>query len=69
MEVLGRHSVTIVDGTHIESDIHRVKGHGAITVSGAILHVLSAGNRYDMLERRLLPNESWRRVVEKARRR
>ena len=29
MEVLGRHSVTIVDGTHIVSDIHRVKGHGA----------------------------------------
>ena len=47
MEVLGRHSVTIVDGTNIVSDIHRVKGHGAITVSGAVLHVLSAGNRFD----------------------
>ena len=69
LEVFGRHSVTIVDGTHIESDIHRVKGHGPITVSGAILHVLSAGNRYDMVERRLVPNESWRRVVEKPRRR
>jgi cyanophycinase len=69
MEVLGRNSVTIVDGTNIESDIHRVKGHGAITVSGAILHVLSAGNRFDMIERRLLPNESWSRVVEKPRRR
>jgi cyanophycinase len=69
MEVLGRHSVTIVDGTNIVSDIHRVKGYGAITVSGAILHVLSAGNRFDMIERRLLPNESWSRVVEKSRRR
>ena len=69
MEVLGRHSVTIVDGTNIVSDIHRVKGHGPITVSGAILHVLSAGNRFDMIERCMLPNESWNRVVEKPRRR
>jgi cyanophycinase len=69
MEVLGRHSVTIVDGTNIVSDIHRVKGYGEITVSGAILHVLSAGNRFDMIERRMLPNESWTRVVEKPKRR
>jgi hypothetical protein len=46
-----------------------VKGHGPITVSGAILHVLSAGNRFDMIERCMLPNESWTRVVEKPRRR
>src|SRR5215203_4857993 len=59
----------VVAGTNIQSDIHRVKGHGAITVSGAILHVLGAGNHFDMVERRLLPNESWNRVVEKPRRR
>lgn len=58
LEVLGRHSVTIVDGTNIESDIHRVKAYGAITVSGAILHVLAAGNRFDTIERRLIPAES-----------
>jgi cyanophycinase len=57
MEVLGRNSVTIVDGTNIVSDIHRVKGHGAITVSGAVVHVLSAGNRFDLIERRFLPQE------------
>jgi cyanophycinase len=57
LEVLGRRSVTIVDGTHIESDIHRVKGHGGITVSGAIVHVLTAGNRYDLSARRVLPAE------------
>jgi hypothetical protein len=61
--------VTIVDGSNIESDIHRVKGHGAITVSGAVLHVLSAGNRFDLIERKLLPNEAWTRKVEVARRR
>ena len=57
LEVLGRNSVTIVDGTHIVSDIHRVKGHGAITVSGAVIHVLSAGNSFDLIERRLIPQE------------
>ena len=61
LEVLGRHSVTIVDGTHVETDIHRVKGHGGITVSGAIVHVLTAGNRFDLVERRLIPDESVRR--------
>src|SRR5262245_43312475 len=58
MDVIGRNSVTIVDGTHIVSDIHRVKGHGAITVSGAVVHVLSAGNRFDLIERRFIPQET-----------
>jgi cyanophycinase len=57
MEVLGRRSVTIIDGTNIESDIHRVKGHGGITVSGAIVHILTAGNRFDLISRRVLPAE------------
>ena len=69
LEVLGRHSVTIVDGTHIESNIHQVKGHGAITVSGAIIHVLTAGNRFDLVERRLLPGESASRPVGQSARR
>jgi hypothetical protein len=30
---------------------------------------LSAGNRFDMIERKLLPNEAWTRTVEPARRR
>ena len=51
---------------HIESDIHRVKAHGPITVSGAILHVLGAGNRFDMVERTLLPAET---VMPQVRRR
>lgn len=58
LEVLGRHSVTIVDGTNVVSDIHRVKAYGPITVSGAIIHVLAAGNRFDLMERKLLPAET-----------
>jgi cyanophycinase len=69
LEVLGRHSVTIIDGTHIESDIHRVKGHSGITVSGAIVHVLTAGNRFDLIERRWLQDEAARRYALKAARR
>ncbi len=54
LEVVGRHSVTIVDGSEMYSDIFQVKGHGGITVSGAQLHVLTAGRRFDIRARRLI---------------
>ncbi len=54
LEVIGRHSVTLVDGSDIYSDIHQVKGYGGVTISGAILHVLTAGRRFDIAGRRLL---------------
>ena len=54
MEVIGRHSVTIVDGSRMYSDVFRIKGHGGITVSNAILHVLTPGHRFDLTTRRLL---------------
>lgn len=54
LEVIGRHSVTIVDGSQMYSDISDVKGHGGITVSGALLHILTPGRRFDLRSRRLL---------------
>jgi cyanophycinase len=54
LEVIGRHSVTIVDGQHMYSDVFQVKGHGGITVSGAMLHVLTPGRRFDLNSRKLL---------------
>lgn len=51
MEVIGRHSVTIVDGSEMYSDIFRVKGHGEVTVSNARLHVLPAGRTFDLQTR------------------
>jgi cyanophycinase len=54
LDVLGRHTVTIVDGSQIVSDVFQVKGHAGITVSNAILHVLTAGRRFDTRERRLV---------------
>ncbi len=54
IEVLGRHSVTIVDGSEIFSDIFQVKAYGEITVSNARLHLLTPGRRFDMTTRRLV---------------
>lgn len=54
LEVIGRHSITIVDGQEMFSDVFQVKGHGGITVSGAKLHVLTPGRRFDLNSRRLL---------------
>ncbi len=54
LEVVGRNSVTIVDGSHMYSDIFQVKGHGGITVSDARLHILTPGRRFDLKRRKLL---------------
>lgn len=53
IEVIGRHSITIVDGSELFSDIFQVKAYGEITVSNARLHVLTPGRRFDMQTRRL----------------
>lgn len=55
MKVVGRHSITIVDGSHMVTDIFQVKRYGEITVSDARLHVLSPGRVFDMNDRVLIP--------------
>ena len=54
LEIVGRHSVTIVDGHEMYSDAYQVKGHEGITISGAKLHVLTPGRRFDLISRTLL---------------
>jgi len=54
LEVLGRHSVTIIDGSEAYSDIYRVKRHGGITLSGAKIHVLTSGHTFDTATRQLI---------------
>lgn len=54
VEVLGRHSVTIIDGSDAYSDVYRVKGHGGITLSGAKIHVLTSGHTFDTVSRTLV---------------
>lgn len=54
LRVIGRHSVTLVDGSHMKSDIFQVKRYGEITISDARLHVLGSGRRFDMIERKMI---------------
>lgn len=54
IEVIGRHSLTIVDGSEMFSDIFQVKAYGEITISNARLHVLTPGRRFDMGTRSLI---------------
>jgi len=54
LDVIGRHSVTIIDGSTMFTDFPEIKGHADITVSGAVIHTLIAGRRFDRTMRRLI---------------
>jgi len=56
MEVIGRGAVTVVDGSHALTDAFQTKGHRPMMVSGAVLHSLPAGYRFDLQERALIPS-------------
>ena len=51
MEVIGRGSVTIVDGSTAETDAWDVHGHRPVMISGVTLHALPAGYRFDLRHR------------------
>ena len=51
MEVIGRGSVTIIDGAGAETDAWEVKGHRPVMISGVALHVLPSGYRFDLRHR------------------
>ena len=54
LHVLGRGAVTLVDGSHVMTDAYRGKGYRPVMVSGAILHSLPSGYRFDLRGRALL---------------
>jgi cyanophycinase len=54
LEVIGKGAVTIVDGSQVVTDAFDTKGYRPMMVSGAILHSLPAGQRFDLTARRLL---------------
>jgi len=54
MAVVGRGAALIVDGSHIETDAFRVKRYDPLMVSGAILHSLPEGSRFDLRMRKLV---------------
>ena len=54
LEVLGKGSITLVDGSNIRTDAFHMKGHRPMMVSGATIHTLPSGYRFDLRARRLL---------------
>ena len=57
LEVIGRGSVTIVDGSDVITDAFQTTGHKPMMVSNARLHSLPSGYRFDLRGRRVLPLE------------
>jgi len=57
LEVIGRGSVTIVDGANVITDAYQATGHRPMMVSNARLHSLPSGYRFDLKARRVLPRE------------
>lgn len=54
IDVIGKHSVTIIDGSRMFTDYPEVRGHGGITISGAVIHSLTPGRRFDITSRSLV---------------
>ncbi|MDN5761255.1 MAG: cyanophycinase [Microlunatus sp.] len=53
LEVVGRGAVTLVDGSHSVSNAYTAKRTAPLLVSGATIHVLPAGSRFDLSRRAL----------------
>lgn len=55
LEVVGRRSVTIVDGSASETDAWEVGAHRPIMIGDVVLHSLPSGYRYDLRGRARMP--------------
>ena len=51
LEVIGRGSLTVVDGAAAETNAWEVRGHKPLMISGVVLHSLPAGFRFDLRRR------------------
>jgi cyanophycinase len=58
LEVIGRGSVTVVDGAAAETDAWEIRGHRPVMLSGVVLHSLPAGYRFDLRRRHRLAGPS-----------
>lgn len=54
LEVVGKGAVTVLDGSHVQTDAHQAKGHRPIMVSGAVVHSIPGGTWFDLRARELL---------------
>jgi cyanophycinase len=62
MEVVGRGSITIVDGSGSETNAWEVGGHRPIMISNVILHSLPAGYRFDLQARTRIAQPALRAI-------
>jgi len=62
MEVIGRGSITVVDGSRSETDAWEVGGHRPILLSNVILHSLPAGYRFDLRTRERVQTPALRAI-------
>jgi cyanophycinase len=60
MEVIGRGSITVVDGAASETDAWEIRGHKPLMISGVVLHSLPAGYRFDLRRRQRLATPALR---------
>jgi cyanophycinase len=51
MEVIGRGSITVIDGAASETDAWEIKGHRPLMISNVVLHSLPSGYRFDLRRR------------------
>jgi cyanophycinase len=63
MEVIGRGSITVVDGSASETDAWDVRGHRPVMISNVVLHSLPAGYRFDLARRRTVPTPALRALT------
>lgn len=52
MEVLGKGSVMIVDGSQLTSDIFAKRGNSPLTITNAFVHFVASGGIFDLGQRR-----------------
>jgi cyanophycinase len=57
IEVLGRGSVLIVDGSQMLTDIYTVNGKTAPTIANAVIHFVADGGRYSLDERNVVSEQ------------
>jgi cyanophycinase len=62
MEVIGRGSITVVDGAASDTDAWEVRGHRPLMITGVVLHSLPAGYRFDLRRRTRVTMPSLRAI-------
>ena len=63
LDVIGRGSITIVDGSASETDAWDVRGHRPLMISNVVLHSLPAGYRFDLRRRHRIAAPALRAVA------